>query len=32
MSAFEIFVGFIQAYIFSILAAMYIAEAVQEAH
>jgi len=32
MSAFEIFVGFIQAYIFSILTAMYIAEAVQEAH
>jgi len=32
MSAFEIFVGFIQAYIFSILAAMYIAEAVEEAH
>jgi len=32
MSAFEIFVALIQAYIFSILAAMYIAEAVQEAH
>jgi len=32
MSAFEIFVGLIQAYIFSILTAMYIAEAVQEAH
>ena len=32
MSAFEIFIGFVQAYIFSILAAMYIAEAVQEAH
>jgi len=32
MSAFEIFVALIQAYIFAILAAMYIAEAVQEAH
>jgi F-type H+-transporting ATPase subunit a len=32
MSAFEIFVALIQAYIFATLAAMYIAEAIQEAH